>query len=280
MEKENIIYQDAPGCQLHTLAFSQDSVFRREHFHNEIELVCVEEGQLLCLVSGETFLLKPGSILLIGRRVIHCLMHGNMPAMVSYIQIDMDSVCHTLFGDFSQFSCFSEENVKKYAIFPMDSELGQSFSFFHRELQEKRPHYRLAVKGGVYHLAAIMFREGLLADGSLSSGDGSYQKIRPALHYAQENYGEKVTLDSLCEFLKTDKYHFCKQFKKATGTTFFDYLTWIRLKQAENLLIQTNQTITEIALSCGFSSVQYFNRVFSTRQGCSPSAYRHMLGEQ
>lgn len=69
-------------------------------------------------------------------------------------------------------------------------------------------------------------------------------------------------------------FHFCRLFKKATGKTFNEYLTQIRVHQARERLAGSNETVTEIALSIGFQSISQFNRQFKTLTGVTPSQFR------
>ena len=65
----------------------------------------------------------------------------------------------------------------------------------------------------------------------------------------------------------------CKTFKKATGQTLVDYINFVRLQKARALLTAGDSNIAQVAFSCGFSSVQYFNRVFKNYYACTPSVY-------
>jgi len=77
--------------------------------------------------------------------------------------------------------------------------------------------------------------------------------------------------------VKYSKYTVCHTFKTVTGATIFDYLNFIRVRHAAERLREKDSSILEIATACGFSSATYFNRVFKSFFGCSPSVYRKML---
>lgn len=68
--------------------------------------------------------------------------------------------------------------------------------------------------------------------------------------------------------------HFSASFKKAVGRSFSDYITLLRLSEAEKLLISTEQSITDIALSCGFSSTSHFISRFKAQKGITPGQLR------
>ncbi len=280
MEKERITEADPiTGCRLSRLNFDELSDFRREHFHEEIELVKVTEGEILCLVGGDSIKLSRGDVLVIGSRVIHRLMYLDAPASAVYIQTDIEPAVSSVFPRSEILSCLLGRNAKKYALFSDDGDMDDIFSSLCRELDEKKSFYSVAVKGDIYRLIALMCRAGMIESEAKILSQKMFKRIMPALEYANSDFAAKITLDELCRELNYDKYNFCKQFKAATGMTFFDYLGLLRLKHAEELLISTEKNVTEISLECGFSSLQYFNRFFSERTGYSPTAYRKMLGE-
>jgi AraC-like DNA-binding protein len=56
--------------------------------------------------------------------------------------------------------------------------------------------------------------------------------------------------------------------------TFIDSLTEIRLGHASRMLIETTQTISEIAYDCGFNNISNFNRIFKKKKHCTPKELR------
>ena len=92
--------------------------------------------------------------------------------------------------------------------------------------------------------------------------------------YINLNYRKKISLDIL-----TDRFGCCKStllncFKKEYGTTIFEYINTVRMKQAAEMLKQSNKSIKEIAFFCGISDQNYFSKIFTSYYGCSPSKYR------
>ncbi|WP_253952480.1 helix-turn-helix transcriptional regulator [Xylanibacter muris] len=63
-------------------------------------------------------------------------------------------------------------------------------------------------------------------------------------------------------------------FRKAFGCTLHQFLLQERISNAERLLVTTDKPITEIGLSCGFSTIARFNATFMKRTECTPSEYR------
>lgn len=75
-----------------------------------------------------------------------------------------------------------------------------------------------------------------------------------------------------------DKSYFCRLFKKAVKTSFINYLNYIKIRHAEQLLCSTEKTITETAFETGFSSASYFTETFRKINLLSPTEYKRMRG--
>ena len=68
--------------------------------------------------------------------------------------------------------------------------------------------------------------------------------------------------------------YFCRLFKQYTGKTPIEYLNNYRIEQAAKLLIETNDSITDIAFDCGFENTSYFIRKFKAQKSATPKQYR------
>ena len=92
--------------------------------------------------------------------------------------------------------------------------------------------------------------------------------------YAEENFLNDLSLESLAEAFHYNEKYLGRRFKEATGTSFRQYVNTLRLKYARTLLRTTPQDVLTVALSSGFSNVSYFNRLFKTAYGITPTEYR------
>jgi AraC-like DNA-binding protein len=101
--------------------------------------------------------------------------------------------------------------------------------------------------------------------------------ITRAKAYIQEHQTESLRLGQVAKAVNSSRFYFCKLFKKATGLSFTDYLSRIRVERARNLLLNPNLRVSEIAFEVGFQSLTHFNRVFKNAVGQSPTRYREQL---
>jgi len=94
--------------------------------------------------------------------------------------------------------------------------------------------------------------------------------------YIQEHSDENLTLEQVAALSGFSKYHFSRLFKQFTNVTFYRYLNRKRIEKAEKLLVNQESTITDIALSCGFSSLSSFIRMFKLIKDCTPTEFKNM----
>ena len=72
--------------------------------------------------------------------------------------------------------------------------------------------------------------------------------------------------------------YFSSKFKSVNGVGFKEYLNNVRIIRAEKLLLETDMSITEIAMKCGYETSNYFGDAFRRTNNCSPSQFRRMNG--
>lgn len=102
-------------------------------------------------------------------------------------------------------------------------------------------------------------------------------KIRLAMKYIQAHFYEDIIVNELAYMFAMNPNYFSKVFKKEMGTTVINYISDLRIKNACELLKETNASIIEIAKSVGYQDNQYFYRVFKKKTGRTPLAYRKMV---
>ena len=93
--------------------------------------------------------------------------------------------------------------------------------------------------------------------------------------YISNHYTEDLSLSSIANKFGIGKYALSRIFSNVLGVKFFQYLNFLRIDYAEQLLINTDQNIIDIAINCGYQNQQTFNRVFKERCHCTPKEYRN-----
>ena len=94
------------------------------------------------------------------------------------------------------------------------------------------------------------------------------------LGYIEEHYGEEFDISQAAGMCFYSQSHFMKYFKQYAGQPFVSYLNDYRLSRAGGFLRTKGDTVTEIAVRCGFDNLSYFNRLFRRKYGMTPKEYR------
>ena len=98
--------------------------------------------------------------------------------------------------------------------------------------------------------------------------------VREIINYIKKNYSENIEIRNITEKYPMSHSQILNLFKKQTGRTIIDYLNWTRLCSSKVLLTYTNDSIRKIANKVGYSSEQYFCRMFKKYFDVSPMQYR------
>ena len=99
-------------------------------------------------------------------------------------------------------------------------------------------------------------------------------EVERAISYMNDHISEKITLDDMAGQAHRSSVHFSIIFKSVTSQTPIEFLHSLRLQSARMMLSCDARTISEIALTCGFSTPSYFSNCFMEKYKMTPSAYR------
>lgn len=265
----------SPRTQGHTCPF---------HIHDEVELLRVTEGRFLFKTSEKAYFLKPGDIVFVQSRTPHYtenLEEGTDTQLImfpfEFFSGSSSDVCRYLARFFNAEKALS-------AVFPADApetaELSACFDAVLREMQLQKPSFELYIKAQIFSVIAFLSRYGIMPDASSLLNACDVKKILPVLDYIDTHYNARVSLEDISAVMNLNPSYFCRLFKKATGSSFVEYLNFVRVCKTEQPLTASRMGIAEIALDAGFSSTAYFNKVFRRYKGCTPTEYRKSKYQQ
>ena len=99
-------------------------------------------------------------------------------------------------------------------------------------------------------------------------------RIDRAAGFIQRHYNESHTVSSLAQQVALSPSRFAHLFRRQTGTTPMKYLERLRIARAQELLLTTGLSISEIGYQCGYDEPLYFSKVFRGSVGRSPRQFR------
>ena len=116
-----------------------------------------------------------------------------------------------------------------------------------------------------------------LSDATFNNTELSHnsRRIEKVFEYMNHNFDRPISLAEVSKLANMTEVSFSRFFKKRTGITFIDSLMEMRLGHASRLLIDTTQSVAEIAYNCGFNNMSNFNRIFKKKKNCTPKEFRN-----
>ncbi|WP_315079711.1 AraC family transcriptional regulator [uncultured Clostridium sp.] len=99
--------------------------------------------------------------------------------------------------------------------------------------------------------------------------------IKRALEYIHKNYKKNITLDDIVSHVNINKSYFCSLFKKEIGKTCTQYINSLRIKESEELLLNTELSLLDISLTVGFNNQNYYNNLFKKEHDISPLQFKN-----
>lgn len=249
------------------------------HWHKEIEIIYVLEGQITVGINNDLYILEQKDILLIGGSDIHSFLSSSEHSRIFIIQFNLDLLspldleyrkfAYKFIGNSTIF-----DNTKASSI---HNEIEQQILSMIDEYTNKYDGFKMSLKARIYDLLVILIRHVPMRTYTQHEKNRRIQKLErldKIFKYVENNYHKPITLEQAAQQVNLSTHYFSRFFKNSTGITFSQYLSSFRIKQAEWYLLNTSYNITEIALKCGFGSIKTFNRVFKFHNGWPPSTYR------
>ncbi|MFA6508446.1 MAG: AraC family transcriptional regulator [Treponemataceae bacterium] len=102
----------------------------------------------------------------------------------------------------------------------------------------------------------------------------SNTRIQDVILYLHTEYVNPIAVEDVLGTCALGRSQFHALFKAETGQTFTEYLAGVRCDKAAELLVNSDRTILDIAVSCGFNNLSHFYHVFKKKKGASPKKYR------
>lgn len=100
--------------------------------------------------------------------------------------------------------------------------------------------------------------------------------VRNSLEYIENNLSENISLDDIAKKACLSKYHYHRLFHKTVGESVKSYINRKRMENAAKELIETDQSIIDIALKYQYASQEAFSRAFKKTFSLTPGKYRRI----
>ncbi len=145
-----------------------------------------------------------------------------------------------------------------------------------QELNQKHGFDSVLELISILHDLSISRNLRILSDSAFTNEQFTYnsRRIEKTFDFMNKNFDKNVTLSEVSRLANMSDVSFSRFFRQRTGNTFIDSLTEIRLGHASRILIDSTNSIAEVAYHCGFNNISNFNRIFKKKKGCTPREFR------
>ena len=253
------------------------------HYHPECEILLIESGALQAETGGETHVLRPGDLLLVGSSQLHRDRAVETPVRYMVLQFNLQSFFDQNTIQFLQY--FNETktplSVLNY-IFRENASVRENAAACVREIygemERKETGYEMAVNLQIQRFLLLLLRSdsrGLLAD--------QYRverlRLKPVLDYIDLGIEGRISVEEACRMANMSYYYFVKFFRRVMGLSFTEYVNYRRIRRAEQLLLTRDLSVGEVGERVGMPNMAHFYKMFRRFNNCSPKEFqRKMLG--
>jgi len=249
------------------------------HYHDEYELnLILKAGGAKRVVGGHIEVIDDTELVLIGPNLYHTwLTHQCQSEEITEVTIQFHKdLFDEKFLKRNQLSFVKSmlERSQRGILFPHETIAALKDRLL--ALDKKTGFDSVLELLSILHDLSVSRNMRTLSDLSFTNEKFNYnsRRIEKVFEYMNNNYNKPVTLAEVSRIANMPEASFSRFIKKRTGKTFIDSLNEIRLGHASRMLIDTTNTIAEIAYKCGFNNISNFNRIFKRKKFCIPKEFR------
>lgn len=252
------------------------------HWHNDVEFLVTIAGTAEHSVNGELLILHPGETIFVNSRQMHYARPaGEEPSEILCVRLNPKMLCMSPFFDTAYVLPVTQNCTIPYLIFREDSgwqgDIVRSLKEMHRLSQNPAAH--LKIHGLFCFIWSLIYENMPEFSPSNLAAAADLAIIEAMIEYIEQHYTEKLTLSQIAAAGHVCESKCCRLFSRYVHKTPNLCLTHCRLGKATELLTGTDRSVTEIALSCGFSGASYFSETFRKYFRVTPKEYRENNGK-
>ena len=255
------------------------------HFHNHLEIgYCYQGNGALTLEDkdihyhGEMFSVIPANFLHTTNSIGDHICHWE------YLFIDVEGFLSQIYKDNAHMKERLIQRVNQRACFYRESERPAMAALIHQiieTMRERKEFYLEEVKGYVLALLIEIARDNAackeirkIEKQEQDTKAPNSSVISQALDYISEFYSYPIRIEELAKICHISETHFRRVFHECMHMTPVEYINWVRVRAACELLRKSNDSVSSIASRTGFATLSTFNRNFQRFMSISPQQWR------
>ncbi len=253
------------------------------HWHNDFEFTHVQEGEMWYCVDGVRCKLKAGQMIFVNSTRMHygfwedvykckfscTIFHpGMLDAKMSHKHLE-----NIIGKSMPSFLILRPEIMREKVVIDLVDKL----NVITRAAEDG---YELEMMSLIYRICFLLKDLIKAAPEPISYVDA---KKLEAMHrmtgFIQQQYQQKISLNEIAMAGLVSRSACCQIFKKYLGKSPVEYLTEYRISKSVELILTGKNSMTDIAMLCGFGSSSYYAETFHKVLGCTPTEYKARYGK-
>lgn len=237
------------------------------HNHREFEVNYINSGSCVMEIGGVLTSLKHGDCVIISPEISHYFMVG-MHKGCSIVQLEYTLTLPPGIADPLQIG--KREYIQISDCVSVGTIMEGICRYFREEIPDmyKKPQLEFGFAQLYMALAYI------LDEDAKKEGNRPVNRQSQLLRYINQYYDSKLNIEELADSFGISSRSVRKFFEDTLGMNCTEYITMLRMEKAKGMLWNTQKSITDIAVTVGYSSSQYFSNVFRQYTGMTPGKFR------
>lgn len=246
------------------------------HFHNLLEIGYCHYGEGDLVIEDDRYRFGAGMISCIPANFLHVTKSDtDVKAFWEYIYINPGDILRQ-WGKSTQEIRDIMEAVGRKSFFIKSEEspmIGTMVHAIFEETQQKGAHYRECVRGITY---ALLFEIARFngRDAGQTIAKGVSLQLESAIEYVEKNYSNDFKIADLANECHMSETHFRRIFQEKMNMTPVEYVNFVRVRKACELIDKTDISMEDVAEKVGFVTPSTFNRNFRRIIGTSPYQWK------
>jgi AraC-like DNA-binding protein len=245
------------------------------HWHKDLEIAYIVAGNSRHYINGECIVAQPGRLIVTNSECIHSIIPDSaikdQHILSTILLIIKPEFLQQVYPEYKDIYFRNDKLTTRPEIEDIMKELAN-----YHDGKSGNADKAMYLKGKVMELLYYMIQEGVISRSKASNINiqKNIERMRGVISFIENHYKEPITQAKVAEKFYFSTVYFSKYFKKCTGMTFTDYLTYYRVEMARQELISTKKSISQIAMDNGFSDERRFILGFKKYYQLTPLRYR------
>lgn len=256
----------------------------RPHWHYFMEIVYMKEGTGLIETDGKSYIVEAGDLILFHPESVHAIYTAtNYPLKYEVMKFDVNKLYteNSYAPKLRIILGSASKSINAPVFFPereiRDIPVAEMFEECRRELAERNYGYDIIVHNKICYLLVNLIRlwreKGFDTDVAATHSQ-EIDSIHAITAYIDAHAGDPIRVEDLADMCNMSYSYFAKNFKQYYGRSCKEYIEFIRICKAEDLLLFTDFDLSYISQETGFSDSSHLIKIFRKWKGVTPKQFK------